>query len=142
MPISFFQADVYFQLPKKQLLKNFLKEKFYASTGKQLTLSYIFCSDNYLLKINQDFLKHDTFTDIITFPLAETQKKVTAEIYISTERVAENAHKQKVTESEEMLRVIFHGVLHLAGLCDKSKTEKAAMRAAEDKWLQAFQKSA
>jgi rRNA maturation RNase YbeY len=135
MAVSFFNADISFRLSQKLLLKKFIQESFLAETKKQLSLTYIFCSDDYLLKVNQDFLQHDYYTDIITFPLEETDKKVEAEIYISIDRVQENASKLKTSFEQELHRVIFHGVLHLAGYRDKSSAEKKQMRKMEDSWL-------
>ena len=76
-------------------------------------MSYIFCSDKYLLEINQQFLKHDYYTDIITFDLSETPKQVIAEVYISVDRVKDNARALGVSVKKELHRVIFHGALHL-----------------------------
>lgn len=138
MAVSFFNADISFRLSQKLLLKKFIQESFLVETKKRLSVSYIFCSDDYLLKVNQDFLQHDYYTDIITFPLEETDKKVEAEIYISIDRVQENATKLKVPFEEELLRVIFHGVLHLAGYRDKSSTEQKKMRKMENSWLELY----
>jgi rRNA maturation RNase YbeY len=104
--------------------------------GKQLAvLNYIFCSDNYLLDINKQYLKHDFFTDIITFPLSEKGQPINAEVYISVERVRENAGNYSGSFKKELLRVIFHGVLHLCGYKDKKPKDAALMRQMEDKWL-------
>ena len=85
-----------------------------------------------------DYLNHATFTDIITFDLSETPEKLQGEIYISTERVAENAAKYKVTYEKELHRVIFHGALHLCGFKDKKKADKERMRQEEDLCLQRY----
>jgi probable rRNA maturation factor len=140
MPVSFHYADVDFKLKSLSSVKKFIGENFLKSTQKNISLSVVFCSDDYLLNINKQFLNHDYYTDIITFPLAETTKRVTAEIYISLERVWDNAKKQQTTFDDELHRVLFHGVLHLTGLGDKTKVQKDAMRAAEDKWLAAYAK--
>lgn len=140
MPVSFHYADVDFKLKSLALVKKFIGENFLQSTQKNISLSVVFCSDDYLLNINKQFLNHDYYTDIITFPLAETTKRVTAEIYISLERVWDNAKKQQTTFDDELHRVLFHGVLHLTGLSDKTKVQKEAMRTAEDKWLVAYAK--
>lgn len=100
-------------------------------------LSYIFCSDNYLLKLNQKYLKHNSFTDIITFDYSE-QKVISGEIYISIDRVRENAVKFKVDFNRELLRVMAHGVLHLLGYKDKSKNEKEEMSTKEDEKIYMF----
>lgn len=99
--------------------------------GQLGTLNYIFCGDDYLLKLNQEYLQHDTLTDIITFPMEEAPI-VSGDIFISTERVADNAKDLQVTYTEELCRVMIHGVLHLCGQGDKSPAEATAMRRLED----------
>lgn len=99
------------------------------------SLSYVFCSDRYLLSMNQQYLNHDTLTDIITFDYSDSPKAIEGEIYISIPRVKENATKLKVDFETELHRVIIHGVLHLVGYKDKSSTDKKEMRAAEEKYL-------
>lgn len=138
MPVSFFNVRVKFVLKRKELLKAFILKEFTDVTGKDLSLHYIFCSDAYLLKINNDFLGHDYYTDIITFPLEETPKRTMAEVYISVDRVKDNASKHRVLMEDEMLRVMFHGVLHLMGMHDKTEEEQAAMRRAEDAWIEKY----
>jgi rRNA maturation RNase YbeY len=140
MAVSFHHADVTYPLTARQVLKKFITDSFLKETGKKISVNYIFCSDEYLLKINRDFLKHDYYTDIITFPLLDTDKKVEAEIYISIDRVKDNASKLKVSENHEMLRVLFHGVLHLAGYPDKTKAQKDAMRKKEEDWIKAYER--
>lgn len=140
MPVLFFNADVKFNLPLRLAFKKFIAESFESVTGKKLSVSYIFCSDEYLLRINKNFLKHDYYTDIITFPLAETDKKVEAEIYISIDRISDNAQKHKVAFEQEIQRVIFHGALHLAGYKDNTTTQKKLMRLMEDEWITAFER--
>ena len=98
-------------------------------------LNYVFCSDRYLLGINQEHLHHDTLTDIVTFDLSESPKLLEAEIYISIPRVRENARKLGVDFGTELHRVIIHGVLHLVGYKDKSAGEKREMREAEERYL-------
>jgi probable rRNA maturation factor len=101
-------------------------------------LNYIFCTDEYLLQVNRDFLQHDYYTDIITFDLSDTSKRVSGEIYISVDRVKDNALTQGVSFTEELHRVIFHGALHLCGYKDKKPAEVKAMRSAEDKYLELY----
>lgn len=138
MAVAFQNADIVFKLPAKTDLKNFIGSSFEKEAKKKLSVTYVFCSDEYLLHINQDFLKHDYYTDIITFPLSETDRKVEAEIYISIDRVRENALKLKVPFEQELHRVIFHGVLHLIGYKDKTAAQKEKMRRAEEKWIKEF----
>ena len=138
MAVSFHNADVTFTLGAKMKLKTFITSFFQKEKKKKITVSYIFCSDDYLLQINKDFLKHDYYTDIITFPLSETDHRVEAEIYISLERVLENAFKLKIPFDQELHRVMFHGVLHLAGYKDKTKAEKLEMRESENALLELY----
>lgn len=98
-------------------------------------LGYVFCSDAYLLGINRKYLSHDTYTDIITFDLRETKGVISGEIYISTERVRENARAWKQPMYRELHRVIFHGLLHLCGYKDTLKADRELMRRKEDAYL-------
>jgi len=100
-------------------------------------LSYIFCSDEYLIKLNQKYLGHDTYTDIVTFNYSE-EDVISGEIYISVDRVKENAVKFKEDFNKELRRVMAHGVLHLLGYNDKSKKEKEEMRTKEDEKVNMF----
>ncbi|ARN78475.1 rRNA maturation RNase YbeY [Nonlabens spongiae] len=100
-------------------------------------LDYIFCSDDYLLEINQQFLDHDTYTDIITFDYS-SEGMLEGEIYISTDRVKDNAAVFDVDESDELRRVIVHGLLHLMGYGDKTLHEKNLMREKESEMMQMF----
>ncbi|MGB5942555.1 MAG: rRNA maturation RNase YbeY [Leeuwenhoekiella sp.] len=103
--------------------------------GKEIAeLDFVFCSDAYLLKINQDFLDHDTYTDIITFDYS-SGNLIAGEIFISIERVAENAETFRVAFNNELYRVMAHGILHLCGYEDKTKALKNIMRAKEDFYL-------
>lgn len=101
-------------------------------------LAYIFCNDDYLLQLNQDYLQHDTLTDIITFDYQEEMEGVSGDIFISTERVEENASELGVVFIEELLRVMAHGVLHLLGYGDKTPAEKKLMRETENYYLSLF----
>ncbi|MAM28053.1 MAG: rRNA maturation RNase YbeY [Flavobacteriaceae bacterium] len=99
-------------------------------------ITYVFCDDDYLHKLNVQFLQHDTLTDIITFDNS-LGSQIHAEIYISTERVTDNAKQFNTSFGDELHRVMIHGILHCCGLKDKSEQEAQAMRTAEDKALQA-----
>ncbi len=98
-------------------------------------INYIFCSDEYLLQLNQGFLNHKTLTDIITFDNSEGKNGLEGEIYISIERVQENAIKFNTEFEDELHRVMIHGVLHLIGYKDKKPSEKALMRKKEEACL-------
>lgn len=101
-------------------------------------INYIFCTDAYLLEINKTHLKHDTYTDIITFELSGKGDAIISDIYISVERVRENATTFRTSFLDELCRVIFHGALHLAGYKDKSKADSALMRQMEEDWLKLY----
>lgn len=103
--------------------------------GKAKAIHYIFCDDAYLLEINKEYLQHDTLTDIITFRYQEHPHPLESDIYISTERVQENASKFGVAFDAELRRVMAHGVLHLLGFKDKSAADKQKMRQAEEEAL-------
>ena len=138
MPVHFFFADTKINLTQRTLLKKFI-EGIFKKEGAQLSsLNYIFCSDEYLLDINQRFLKHDYFTDIITFEMSEKGMPIEAEVYISTDRVKENARTEGNTTGNELHRVLFHGVLHLCGYQDKNKVQKQQMRSKEDYYLRKY----
>jgi rRNA maturation RNase YbeY len=101
-------------------------------------INFVFCSDDYLLTLNQQFLKHDTYTDIISFDYSENQGPLNGEIYISVERVKDNAAILGSTFRQELHRVIFHGVLHLCGYKDKLKADQLLMRKKEDFYLREY----
>ncbi|MBO7572826.1 MAG: rRNA maturation RNase YbeY [Bacteroidales bacterium] len=133
MAIEFFCEDVEKPRVKYIALKKWIKdviESHKKSVGK---IEYVFCSDEYLLKMNNEFLKHDYYTDVITFDNSEGNK-ISGEVYISVDRVAENA-KSYGTEDTEIFRVIIHAVLHMLGYDDKTPEAQTEMRAMEDKCL-------
>ncbi len=138
MAILFHEA-VPVVLKRRRALKAFLLYVF-QSKGKTLSsLNIIFCSDDYLKTINEQFLNHDFFTDIITFDLSITPSgPIEGEIYISVDRVKDNAKSFKSDPGRELHRVIFHGVLHLCGYGDKSLTDKVIMTREEDACLAAY----
>ena len=107
--------------------------------GKELeAINFIFCSDEYLLGLNQEHLNHHTFTDIITFELSSKGEPLVADIYVSIDRIRENARIFEVTFKEELHRVMFHGVLHLCGYKDKKPTDQKLMRKMEADWLNKY----
>lgn len=140
MSAKFFEADAASRLKDKRKLSAYLDQlvAMHKPAIRRVQLSYIFCTDEYLLGINQQFLHHDTLTDIITFDLSESETDLTGEIYISTDRVADNAVKFGVSYAEELHRVIFHGALHLCGFKDKKEADKKEMRRQEDNCLAAY----
>jgi rRNA maturation RNase YbeY len=133
--VYFHNADKVFQFPHKTVLKNFIADLFKREFQVLYELNYIFCSDEYLLQINKDYLQHDYYTDIITFDLSEEKKKIIGEIYISLDRIRDNAQSLGTSIKEESLRVIFHGALHLCGYKDKRPADKKIMRRKEDEYI-------
>jgi len=133
-------ADRQLTLSQKTAIRAFIETLFRKEKKALEGITYVFCSDEYLLDINRRFLQHDYYTDIITFGLSAPGEPVEAEIYISTERVKENAGQLNLGFKEEMLRVIFHGALHLCGYRDKKKAEIALMREKEDHYLRMYKK--
>ena len=138
MATRFFFQDVKISLCNRKPLKWFIDSIFIREKKGLASINYIFCTDQYLLDINKRFLKHDYFTDIITFNLADPNGKIEGEIYISVDRVRENSKKMQVSLREELHRVIFHGALHLCGYGDKGDKEKKKMTTAEDRCLRLY----
>jgi probable rRNA maturation factor len=142
MPATFYEHEVRSGLKDKRKLSAFIDGIIskYMKNVEMAELTYIFCSDTFLLEMNKNFLEHDAFTDIITFDLSETRKAMQGEIYISTHRVKENAKKYKTTYTDELHRVIFHGALHLCGFKDKKEKDQKIMRENEDYCLEHYKK--
>jgi rRNA maturation RNase YbeY len=141
MSISFNQADSKVTLANRVALKSFIEKRVKKEGYSIETLTYVFCSDKYLLKMNKDFLSHNYYTDIISFDLSETPGNLIGEVYISVDRVKDNAKTHRTSLKEELHRVIFHGALHFCGYKDKKPTDTKKMRQMEDRWLAAYMKS-
>ena len=138
MPVHFY-FEQRTALTRRIPLKQFIESIFKSESKKLASLSYIFCSDKYLLKLNKQHLAHDYYTDIISFDLSETNKSPTiGEIYISIDRVRENAQNLAIPISQELHRVIFHGALHLCGFKDKTKVQITEMRNKENYYLKKY----
>ena len=135
--IHFYPFDRNPSLKERKKLKEFIQNIFFKEKTEFASLSYIFCSDEHLLRINKDFLYHDFYTDVITFDLSNN-KKIEGEIYLSIDRIKDNAKQGKISFKEELHRVIFHGALHLCGYADKKKAEAIKMRFMEDKYLNQY----
>ena len=138
--VCFFFQDVKINLKSRTRLKKFIESIFKKEHKKLEFINYIFCTDNALLEINKKFLKHDFYTDIITFDLSDSES-IEAEVYISVDRIRDNAKKLGLALHSELHRVIFHGALHLCGYQDKTKREKANMREKEGFYLKQLLKS-
>jgi probable rRNA maturation factor len=137
--VRFNYADVKpISLNDKKGVKDFVVSIFNKEGRPLKKINYIFCSDEYLLEINKSYLQHDYYTDIITFDLSD-QEGTIGEIYISVDRVKENSKSHATSFSTELLRVIFHGALHLIGYKDKKKSEITIMRDKEEYYLRLFE---
>jgi probable rRNA maturation factor len=133
--IRFFQEDIAFRLPQIRNTRNWLQEVA-ASRHKTIAdLNYIFTGDAYLHRLNLEYLRHDTFTDILTFDRSEQADCLSGDIYISLDRVRDNAGKFGQPFRDELHRVMVHGLLHLAGLNDGNRSEKEEMRKLENHYL-------
>tara|TARA_B100001063_G_C16571630_1_gene456185 strand:+ start:196 stop:627 length:432 start_codon:yes stop_codon:yes gene_type:complete len=132
-----FYSENDFELQEEKSFDTWIR-KVISSEEKQLgEINYIFCDDHYLYKINLKFLEHDTYTDIISFDNSEGDE-LNGDIFISTDRVTENAKEYNVDFSEELKRVMIHGILHLCGYGDKTESEAALMRQKEDEKIALF----
>lgn len=140
MSAKFHELDVNAKLKQRRRLSAYLDQlvEQYRPEVKKCRLTYIFCTDEYLLQMNNQFLNHDTLTDIITFDMSDAKNELNGEIYISAERIQENAQKFETTYENELHRVIFHGALHLCGFKDKTKDQKTEMRAQEENALKGY----
>jgi rRNA maturation RNase YbeY len=135
--IQFCSEDITFSLKEKLKHKAWLNEVAKQEGKKILELSYVFCSDEYLLQINQEYLNHDTLTDIVTFDNSEDPKKIEGDIFISIDRIKENGEKLGTLETE-LERVMVHGLLHLLGYKDKKKEDKEVMTEKEDFYIKQY----
>ncbi|MFN3377968.1 MAG: rRNA maturation RNase YbeY [Runella zeae] len=133
--IQFFNEDIDFKVPQSRITKKWLLNIIEAEGFHLNQLNYIFCSDEYLLKINQEYLEHDFYTDIITFDNSEEDNHIEGDIFISIDRVRENASTLQKKFEEELRRVLAHGVLHLVGYDDLEDEQELQMRAKEDHYL-------
>lgn len=127
------------KLKQKRKLGKFINELIYHYTQKSNQVSYTFVDDAFLFEMNMKHLQHDTYTDIITFNLSQKKhQEILADIYISADRVADNAKSLGVKYADELLRVIIHGALHLSGFNDNTKSKKQQMRDLEQTWMLAY----
>lgn len=133
--IKFYTADVGNPLRERRAVKEWLHKVAKQGKHDMVSLSYIFCSDEFLLALNREHLQHDYYTDIITFPIELTEGEVHGECYISIDRVRDNAKEIRSSFVDELHRVMAHGLWHLMGQGDKSSAEEAAMRKKEDESL-------
>ncbi|MEG1498514.1 MAG: rRNA maturation RNase YbeY [Bacteroidales bacterium] len=133
--IEFFEEEVRVAFLKRRLTRKCLEKVVSFLKKKSGEINYIFCTDEYLYKMNEAYLKHDTYTDIITFDYTE-KNILSGDIFISIERIKENAKMFHVKQNDELNRVMVHGVLHLAGYKDKTPEEAKKMREMENKCME------
>ena len=133
--IIFFEEDARYRLQDKKMLIRKIKKLIDLEGFTLVSISIVVCSDNYLLDMNKKYLKHNYFTDILTFDQSEIKKDIEGDLYISIDRIKENAALNKTTQWSEFQRVVLHGVLHLVGYNDQNNKEKAIMREKENFYL-------
>ncbi|MFL3000674.1 MAG: rRNA maturation RNase YbeY [Cytophagales bacterium] len=138
---NFFSEKKSFSIPNKKKIRVLIKQLCLSEKKDLSFLNLIFCSDEYLLEINKKHLNHDYFTDVITFDFSEDNKNIEGDVYISVDRVADNAIKYKQEKDSELIRTIIHGTLHLFGYKDKTKKEKEIMTSKENKYLSLYRKN-
>ncbi|HZH88125.1 MAG TPA: rRNA maturation RNase YbeY [Chitinophagaceae bacterium] len=139
--IECFNEHPHLTLEKEHELISFLEQDLInLKQWDTFNIRIIFLTDDALLKINQEFLKHDYYTDIITFDLSTSPEDLDSDIYISLDRVQENAVTFKTDYQQELLRVIFHGILHLQGFKDETEEEQQIMREEEESLIKLFKK--
>lgn len=132
--IQFFNADIDFQAPLPSEIKAWLHALLNAESKSADNIEYVFCSDEYLLDINKRYLQHDYYTDIISFPIEDDP--IEASIYVSVDRVKDNAQNLGIEFIDEFHRVLAHGLLHLCGYMDKTDKEEKIMRQKENQYLE------
>ena len=132
--IHFFQEEIRFKLPHPRITSRWIRSVVESEKNRVTVVNFIFCSDKYLKRINLEYLAHDTLTDVITFDYSDSTG-IQGDVFISIERVRENAQKFLAHFDEELHRVMVHGVLHLMGYSDKTKASKSLMRKKEDAYL-------
>ncbi len=133
--INFFTEDIQYTLKQKTKIRSWISATVAEEGYKLAELNFILCSDEYLLRINQDYLQHDDYTDVITFDNSEELKTIVGDIFISVDRIKENAEQFNSDTHTELCRVMIHGTLHLLGYKDKTKAAKTQMTAKEDFYL-------
>ncbi|MBL6446083.1 rRNA maturation RNase YbeY [Fulvivirga sp. 29W222] len=133
--VNFFQEDIDFKLNNEILTTDWIKTIISKEGFTLQELNYIFCSDEYLYQMNIEYLNHDTYTDIITFDNSDEENQIEGDIFISIDRVQDNAAQTNSHFDDELARVLIHGVLHLIGYKDKTSIEKDEMRKKEEACL-------
>ncbi|WP_210462577.1 rRNA maturation RNase YbeY [Rufibacter roseolus] len=135
LPIEFFTEEVEFEVKNEEKVKTWLLEIISKYDFELESLNYIFCSDEYLHQMNVEYLEHDTLTDVITFDNSDFEGVIEGDVFISIDRIVDNAATFNISPEEELHRVMAHGLLHLLGFDDKTPEKKALMRAKENECL-------
>jgi len=135
--ISFQTQDIVLVLKEKNKIRQWIVDAIKNESKKTGDITCIFCSDEYLLSMNQQYLHHDDYTDVITFDYTEGDR-ISGDIFMSVERILDNSIQLKTTPEEELHRVMIHGVMHLCGYKDKLPKERANMTKKEDQYLKIF----
>ena len=138
--VNFFVEDIDFKVPFPRKTSHWIQFVFRKERKHLQELNYIFCSDEYLRGINKEYLSHTTYTDIVTFDNSESPKAIEGDVFISIDRVKENAEKYGVSFLAEFRRVLVHGALHLMGYADKKPKDKGVMRKKEDTYISLYDK--
>ncbi|HYG01703.1 MAG TPA: rRNA maturation RNase YbeY [Chryseosolibacter sp.] len=138
--INYFSEEITFKVPLPRKTAAWIRQSIKSEKKQLHELNFIFCSDDYLLKINRAYLNHDYYTDIITFPTNNSSATIAGDIFISIDRVTENASAFNSSLDMELRRVMIHGVLHLLGFKDKSRQQQILMRKKEDAYLSLWKK--
>ncbi len=138
LPIQFFSEDISFILKDKIRIRKWLNVVISEEKKRPWYINFIFCSDDYLFELNRTYLKQETFTDILTFPYQDDKNIISGDIFISINRVKENANDFNQDFDNELLRVMVHGILHLVGYSDYGTKEKKIMTKREDYYLKKF----
>jgi len=136
--VHFYFEKVDFALKERKKLKSFISSVIVKEKKNLKNLNYIFCNDKALLEINRKYLDHNFYTDVITFDLSSSPKEILADVYISVDRIKENAKSLKLSPKEELHRVMLHGLLHLCGYNDKTEAQKKLMKRKEDLYLNLY----
>jgi probable rRNA maturation factor len=135
LPIEFFAEEVEFEVKNESKVKEWLFEIISENSFEVESLNYIFCSDEYLHQMNVDYLDHDTLTDVITFDNSDIEGVIEGDVFISIDRIVDNAATFNTSTEKELHRVMAHGLLHLLGFDDKTAEKQAIMRSKEEKCL-------
>lgn len=137
--ILFFSHEVKVRTQHKEIIREWLDKTAKKHNHKIGSVHIIFCSDEFLRKMNKEYMNHDYYTDIVTFHYEEKKSTLAGELYISIDRIRENAVKFNIQRENEKRRVIIHGLLHLLGFNDENREEKKMMTTLENKYLRDFE---